>query len=75
MNSTPDEPVYARMREAGFDDPFIAGGFDPAPTDPAEEPSKRIDFVWMRGLTPTDAQVLASTASDHRMVVVEARLE
>jgi endonuclease/exonuclease/phosphatase (EEP) superfamily protein YafD len=63
------------MTEAGFVDPFIAGGFYPAPTDPAEKPNKRIDFVWMRGLTPTDARVLESTASDHRMVVVEARLE
>jgi endonuclease/exonuclease/phosphatase family metal-dependent hydrolase len=84
MNSTPDELVYARMREAGFDDPFIVGGFDPAPTDPAEEPNKRIDYVWIRGpvlgpasagLVPTDARVLESLASDHRMVVVEARWE
>lgn len=73
MNSTPDSPVYRQMVAAGFVDPFIAGGFDPAPTDPAESPAKRIDFVWLRGLTPTDARVLPSTASDHRMVVVEAR--
>jgi endonuclease/exonuclease/phosphatase (EEP) superfamily protein YafD len=72
------------MQEAGFDDPFIVGGFDPAPTDPAEEPNKRIDYVWIRGpvlgpasagLVPTDARVLQSLASDHRMVVVEARWE
>jgi endonuclease/exonuclease/phosphatase family metal-dependent hydrolase len=75
MNSTPDEAVYARMQEAGFSDPFIAGGFNAAPTDPAERPNKRIDYVWIRGLVPTDARVLESLASDHRMVVIEARWE
>jgi endonuclease/exonuclease/phosphatase family metal-dependent hydrolase len=75
MNSTPDEQVYARMQEAGFDDPFVMGGFDPAFTDPAEGPNKRIDYVWTRGLVPTDARVLESLASDHRMVVIEGRWE
>ncbi len=71
FNSTPDSPTYARIRAAGFDDPFIARGLDPAPTDPAIQPAKRIDFVWSRGLEPRDAQVLDSLASDHRIVIVE----
>jgi len=71
FNSTPDSPTYARILAAGFDDPFIAGGLDPVPTDPAIQPAERIDFVWSRGLEPRDAQVLDSLASDHRMVVVE----
>jgi endonuclease/exonuclease/phosphatase family metal-dependent hydrolase len=75
FNSTPDSPVYRRLVEAGFSDPFIAGGFEPSPTSPAESPQERIDYVWMRGLSAVDAQVLDSTASDHRMVVIEARLE
>ena len=74
FNSTPDSPTYACIRDAGFDDPFVAGGFDPAPTDPAIEPVKRIDFVWARGLDASDGQVLDSLASDHRMVVVELAL-
>ncbi len=74
FNSTPDSPTYARIHAAGFDDPFIAGGFDPAPTSPAIEPVERIDFVWARGLEVRDAQVLDSLASDHRMVVVELAL-
>ncbi|MCK4300712.1 MAG: hypothetical protein KAX80_14315, partial [Planctomycetes bacterium] len=57
--------------------PFCAalrlGAFPPAPTDPAESLHKRIDYVWLAGLDPTDARVLDSLASDHRMVVVEAR--
>ena len=74
FNSTPDSPVYARIQAAGFDDPFIIGGFNPAPTSPAIEPARRIDFVWARGLEARDAQVLDSLASDHRCVVVELAL-
>jgi endonuclease/exonuclease/phosphatase family metal-dependent hydrolase len=72
LNSTPDSPVYSAMLAHGFLDPFVAGGFPADPTDPAESPQKRIDFVWLRGLQPRAAQVLDSLASDHRMVVVEA---
>ncbi|HUV95484.1 MAG TPA: hypothetical protein VMX14_11755 [Anaerolineae bacterium] len=49
------------------------GGFPVAPTDPAESPYKSTDYVWLRGLDPTDARVLDSLASDHRVVVVGAR--
>jgi endonuclease/exonuclease/phosphatase family metal-dependent hydrolase len=71
FNSTPDSPVYARLVEAGFVDPFVALGVDPAPTSPAIEPRNRIDFVWGRGLHPLDASVPDSLASDHRMVITE----
>jgi endonuclease/exonuclease/phosphatase family metal-dependent hydrolase len=74
FNSTPDSPVYARIREAGFVDPFAALGLGSPPTDPAVNPEKRIDFVWLRSLTAVDAQVPDSLASDHRPVVVEASL-
>jgi endonuclease/exonuclease/phosphatase family metal-dependent hydrolase len=82
FNATPDSPIYARIQAAGFEDPFIVGGFDgsteitevPAPTSPAIEPFERIDFVWARGLAVRDAQVLDSLASDHRCVVVELAL-
>ncbi len=71
FNSDPDSPIYSRIRAAGFDDPFILGGFDPVPTSPAIRPRSRIDFVWSRDLDIRDAQVLDSLASDHRLVVVE----
>ncbi|HIP88128.1 MAG TPA: hypothetical protein EYH27_06810 [Anaerolineales bacterium] len=71
FNATPDSPVYARLVEAGFVDPFVALGIDPAPTSPAIGPRNRIDFVWGRGLKPADAAVLDSLASDHRMVITE----
>jgi endonuclease/exonuclease/phosphatase family metal-dependent hydrolase len=74
FNATPDSPVYARIQDAGFIDPFVSLGFALSPTDPAINPTKRIDFVWLRDLPPRDAQVLGSTSSDHRLVVVEAGL-
>lgn len=74
FNATPDSSIYARINDAGFADPFATLGLGSPPTDPAINPEKRIDFVWLRGLTPLDAQVLDSTASDHRLVVVEAAL-
>lgn len=75
LNATPDSPIYQRLRDAGFVDPFIAGDFAPLPTSPSEYPEERIDYIWVHGLQPVDARVLDSTASDHRMVVVEVRLE
>ncbi len=74
FNSTPDSPVYTRIQDAGFVDPFVSLGFAPPPTSPAINPAKRIDFVWLRDLPPLDARVLASTSSDHRLVVAEAGL-
>ena len=73
LNATPDSPVAAMLRSAGFTDPFADPAFAAEPTSPAEGPVHRIDYVWLRGLEPTAAQVLPSIASDHRMVVVRAR--
>jgi endonuclease/exonuclease/phosphatase family metal-dependent hydrolase len=72
MNTTPDSPIYAAMYLVGFRDPFVELGQLPAPTDPAISPIERIDYVWLRGLSPLDAYVLPSLASDHRMVIIEA---
>jgi endonuclease/exonuclease/phosphatase family metal-dependent hydrolase len=71
FNATPGSPTYERIRAAGFDDPFVVGSFDPAPSSPAVDPVERIDFVWTRGLGVTGAEVLDALASDHRLVVVE----
>jgi endonuclease/exonuclease/phosphatase family metal-dependent hydrolase len=74
FNSTPDSPVYARIQGAGFVDPFAVLGLGMPPTDPAINPEKRIDFVWLRSLTPVVARVVESLASDHRPVIVKASL-
>jgi len=73
FNSTPDSPVYSHMLSDGFVDPFASLGKPGVLTDPAENPTERIDYVWLRNIAPTDAKVLDSTASDHRMVVVEGQ--
>jgi len=73
FNSTPDSPIYRQLVDAGFTDG--AAAFDPSPTSPSEAPGTRIDYVWIRGLKPVAAKVLDSTASDHRMVVIEVLLE
>jgi endonuclease/exonuclease/phosphatase family metal-dependent hydrolase len=69
LNSLPDSALYERMASAGFVEPFVDSGRE-GYTDPAVAPAKRIDYVWARGLVPIDGWVSASTASDHRMVVV-----
>ncbi|NIS82507.1 MAG: hypothetical protein GTO14_20390 [Anaerolineales bacterium] len=75
FNAEPDEAVVQAVLAAGFVDPFIELGIDPAPpTSPAIDPDSRIDYVFVRGLTPTRAWVSESLASDHRLVVVEVAL-
>ncbi|MBN1137525.1 MAG: endonuclease/exonuclease/phosphatase family protein [Anaerolineae bacterium] len=74
FNSAPDSPVYAQISGAGFADPFVALGLGSPPTDPAIQATKRIDFVWLRDLTPVAAEVPEALASDHRLVVVEVKI-
>jgi endonuclease/exonuclease/phosphatase (EEP) superfamily protein YafD len=72
FNAEYDESVPQAILAAGFEDPFMLLGIDPAPfTSPAIDPNSRIDFVWLRDLNPISAWVSTSLASDHRMVVVE----
>ncbi len=72
FNAEYHEPVPQAILAAGFEDPFVLLGIDPAPpTSPAIDPRSRIDFVWLRGLNPISAWASTSLASDHRMVVVE----
>jgi endonuclease/exonuclease/phosphatase family metal-dependent hydrolase len=75
FNAKPDDPESVAIQNAGFFDPFVALNIDPAPpTSPAIEPKSRIDYVWLRDLTPILAWVSESLASDHRMVIVEVRI-
>jgi endonuclease/exonuclease/phosphatase family metal-dependent hydrolase len=71
FNAEPGSPVYQAVVKGGFLDPFPALQLEPPPTSPAVEPKERIDFVFLRGLAPRQAFVSESTASDHRLVVVE----
>jgi endonuclease/exonuclease/phosphatase family metal-dependent hydrolase len=71
FNARLEEAVPQAVQMAGFDDPFQELGIDPPPTSPAVDPQDRIDYVWIRGLTPVEARVDDSLASDHRMVVIK----
>ncbi len=72
FNAQPGSPVAEAVQQAGFSDPFLTLGMDPPPpTDPALEPRKQIDYVWLRGVEPEGAWVSDSLASDHRLVVVQ----
>jgi endonuclease/exonuclease/phosphatase family metal-dependent hydrolase len=76
FNAHYEDPEAEAIRGAGFVDPFTQLGIDPIPnTSPAVQPDHRIDFVWVRGLTPVRAWVSESLASDHRMVVVEVEYQ
>ena len=74
LNSTPDRqelaPLFARLRDAWG----TASG--PGFTYPANEPVRRIDFVFVAGpLRAVSARVPVTDASDHRPVVAELVLE
>jgi endonuclease/exonuclease/phosphatase (EEP) superfamily protein YafD len=71
LNAVDTDRRIAIIRQAGFVDPFELLGLLPAPTAPAADPTERIDYVWLRGLAPLNAQVDAAQVSDHRLVLVE----
>ena len=73
LNATPESAVYQRLESIGLIDPFVALDVARPPTSPSENPQERIDYVWLRGIEPVRADVMDSIASDHRLVVVEAR--
>ncbi|MCC6905394.1 MAG: endonuclease/exonuclease/phosphatase family protein [Anaerolineae bacterium] len=63
---------YREFMTVGFVDPDSVLGVERGYTTPASAPSTRHDFVLLRGLIPLDTRQVDSTASDHRLVVVEA---
>jgi endonuclease/exonuclease/phosphatase family metal-dependent hydrolase len=75
FNTEDGSPVAQAVGHAGFEDPFTQlGQTPPPPTDPAVAPDKRIDYVWLRGLSPIRAWVADSLASDHRLVIAEVQV-
>jgi endonuclease/exonuclease/phosphatase family metal-dependent hydrolase len=75
FNTEDGSPVTQAVVQAGFEDPFtLLGQTPPPPTDPALHPDKRIDYVWLRGLSPVRAWVADTLASDHRLVVAEIQV-
>lgn len=71
FNEEPRGVAYEMMLKAGFKDAWTRDA--PGPTFPADKPTKRIDYVYHRGLgedVHATATVPDTLASDHRPLVV-----
>lgn len=75
LNAEPGWPEIALMTNAGFISAIDAAGDPKALTNPNPDPTHRIDWVFGRGVTFDEAQVLVDAgSSDHLpLVVVTAR--
>ncbi len=72
FNAHPEDAPILALRHA-LTDLGEQAGLAQLPTWPAADARERIDYIFGRALTATDGAVLASTASDHRAVVVRVR--
>jgi endonuclease/exonuclease/phosphatase family metal-dependent hydrolase len=71
LNSTPESPVQQSLKAAGLRDAWLECGKGDGFTYPADAPAKRIDYLFLAGeLHCNDAQVLDTTLSDHRPLLV-----
>ena len=75
FNATPESDVQTAIRQAGLRDAWLECGRGDGLTYPADEPTKRIDYLFLTGtMSCTRAEVLATSASDHRPLLVTVRL-
>lgn len=75
FNDTPGSRVHQQL-SGSFLDSWEQAGVGSGWTYPAEQPRKRIDYVWTARAVPLEivsAHVPDSAASDHRPLVVEFR--
>ena len=75
FNDTPGSRVHQKLAQA-FQDAWQVAGTGDGPTIPAENPRKRIDFIWVSKQPAIDVlriRVPKSKASDHLPVVGEFR--
>ena len=68
-NALPEAAELQLVTDSGFGDLALQSGGG-ALTFPAGSPVERIDYLFGIGVTPAQGHVVASTASDHRGVVV-----
>ncbi|MBI2323612.1 MAG: endonuclease/exonuclease/phosphatase family protein [Chloroflexi bacterium] len=69
LNALPDTPEMRLLEDAGFRDLAKDDGAE-QPTAPSADPRNRVDYVWGIGVTGSQAHTVATTASDHRPLVV-----
>ncbi len=72
-NANPDAPELQLITNSGFGDLALQSGGG-QPTFPADQPVERIDYIFGTGVTASQGRVIASTASDHRAVLVRVTL-
>jgi endonuclease/exonuclease/phosphatase family metal-dependent hydrolase len=71
LNAEPGSPTVGRLAGTGWVDGWRACGEGDGRTYPADEPSKRIDYLFLEpGGSCAAARVLATEASDHRPLLV-----
>ncbi|HEU5162786.1 MAG TPA: endonuclease/exonuclease/phosphatase family protein [Thermoanaerobaculia bacterium] len=71
FNAEPGSAVQQRALASGLRDAWTACGEGADLTFPASAPVKRIDYLYLSGDADcTEARVLATTASDHRPLLV-----
>lgn len=73
FNDVPGSRTYARLVTT-FIDAWAAVGQGDGFTIPVEAPTRRIDWILVRGIDPTKIQVLKTEASDHLPVVATLRV-
>ena len=72
-NAKPEAPELKLITDSGFGDLALQSG-GPDNTFPSDTPVERIDYIFGTGVTAAQGHVVASTASDHRAVVVTVTL-
>jgi endonuclease/exonuclease/phosphatase family metal-dependent hydrolase len=73
FNDVPGSGAHQVLTQVVVDAWAVVGQGDGG-TVPADNPRRRIDWVLLRGLTPIDAAVIRTDASDHLPLVVAASL-
>jgi acetylornithine deacetylase/succinyl-diaminopimelate desuccinylase-like protein/endonuclease/exonuclease/phosphatase family metal-dependent hydrolase len=74
FNAEPGTATIERMTAGGWTDAWAACGTGDGRTFPADAPVKRIDYLFLApGLTCEEAEVLETTTSDHRPLLVQVR--
>lgn len=71
FNSEPESAVIRKLRDGGLRDAWTECGKGDGLTYPADQPRKRIDYVFLTGaLRCSAADVIDTKISDHRPVLV-----
>lgn len=75
FNSTPESKVQGELRASGLRDAWMSCGKGDGMSYPANTPTKRIDYLFLReNAECTAAEVLVTEVSDHRPVLFTLRL-